>query len=99
LLAFDSELAIMGAGVTASTLIGLVYFAPAAVALGIAGRKKRWNMAKAKFILAGAFLSSIAAIAIAEFAAVPEAMMFGTALLVLSAISAVILAVARIIRS
>jgi len=99
LLAFDSELAIMGAGVTASTLIGLVYFAPAAVALGIAGRKKRWNMAKAKFILAGAFLSSIAAIAIAEFAAVPEAMMFGTALLVLSAISAVILVVARIIRS
>jgi peptide/nickel transport system substrate-binding protein len=99
LLAFDSELAIMGAGVTASTLIGLVYFAPAAVAFGIMNRKKRWNMAKAGFILACTLSASIAAIMVAEFGAMPEVMMFGTVLLVLSAISTVIVAVARMIRS
>lgn len=99
LLAFDGELAIMGAGVTASTLIGLVYFAPAAVALGIASRKKKWSMAKAKLALACVLSASVVAIIVAEFAAMPEAMMFGTALLVLSAISAVIIAVARMIRS
>jgi peptide/nickel transport system substrate-binding protein len=99
LLAFDGELAIMGAGVTASTLIGLVYFAPAAVALGIVSRKKKWGMAKAKLALVCAIAASVMAIIVAEFASMPEVMMFGTALLVLSAISAVIIAVARIIRS
>jgi hypothetical protein len=99
LLAFDGELAIMGAGVTASTLIGFVYFAPAAVALGLISRKKKWSMAKAKLALTCALSASVIAIIVAEFASMPEAMMFGTALLVLSAISAVILAVARMIRS
>lgn len=98
-LAFDNELAIMGAGVTASALIGLVYFAPAALALGVVIRKKRWNMKKAKFILAITLSASVLAIIVAELAATPEVMMFGTALLVLSAISAVVIAVARMIRS
>jgi hypothetical protein len=49
--------------------------------------------------LACALSASVVAIIVAEFAAVPEVMMFGTALLVLSAISAVIISVARIIRS
>jgi hypothetical protein len=99
LLEFDSELAIMSAGVTASSLIGLVYFAPAAVTLGLVSRKKKWKMANAKLVLMGALSASVIAIIIAEFASMPEAMMFGTALLVLSVISAVILAVVQIIRS
>jgi hypothetical protein len=99
LLAFDGELAIMGAGVTASTLIGLVYFAPAAVALGLVSRKKKWSMSKAKLVLACTISASVIAIIVAESASVSEVMMFGTALLVLSTISAVIIAVARIIRS
>jgi len=99
LLAYNSELAMIGAGIAASTLIGLVYFAPVAVALGVISRKKRWDMKKAKFILALALSTSAITIILAEFAATPEVMMFGTALLVLSLISAVIIAVARMIRS
>jgi len=99
LLAFHNEVAIIGSGVTASTIIGLVYFAPVAVALGVASRKKRWSLAKAKLLVVCALSASIMAIIVAEFTTFPEVMMFGTGLLVLSAISAVIIALARIIRS
>jgi hypothetical protein len=97
-LAFSSELGIVSAGITASSLVGLLYFAPLAVALGIANRKRHWNMYKARIVLACSWAASIAAIAIAEVARIEGAMMFGTSLLVLSAISTVVIAIARAFR-
>jgi hypothetical protein len=49
----------------------------------------------AKLVLLCAWIASVAAIAAAELAVAPEVMMFGTSLLVLSAISTAILAIAR----
>jgi hypothetical protein len=96
LLGFSDEVAIVGAGLTASSLIGLVYFAPVSAAL-IATRKGR-QVGRTKYILIAAWAASLAAIAMGETAASTETLMFGTALLVLSAISTVVLAVARAVR-
>jgi hypothetical protein len=98
-LAFSSELGIVSAGVTASSLVGLLYFAPFGAVLGIASRKRRWNMSKAGLVLACSWAASVAAIALAELARIESVMMFGTSLLVLSAISTVVIAVARAFRS
>jgi peptide/nickel transport system substrate-binding protein len=94
-LSFNGEAAIVGAGLTASSLIGLLYFAPLSAVLAIAGRKKHWDMKYARYALAFAWAASIAAVAAGEAAASAEALMFGTALLVLSAISTIVLAIAR----
>ena len=96
LLGFSSEAAIVGAGLTASSLIGLVYFAPVSAALIATGKVRQVGRTK-KYIIAIAWAASLAAIAAGELAASPEALMFGTALLVMSAISTVVLAVARTI--
>lgn len=98
-LAFSSELGIVSAGITASSLIGLFYFAPVGAVLGIASRKRRWGMSKAGLVLACSWAASVAAIALAEIAGMEAVMMFGTSLLVLSAISTVVIAVARAFRS
>jgi hypothetical protein len=98
-LAFSSELGIVSAGVAASSLVGLIYFAPLAAALGIANRKRRWDMSKAGLVLACCWAAGVAAIALAEVAGMQTVMMFGTSLLVLSAISTVVIAVARAFRS
>jgi hypothetical protein len=98
-LAFNGELGIVAAGLTASSLVGLLYFAPLSAALGIANRKGQWNMLKAGIILACSWAASIAAIAVAELAAIEVVMMFGTSLLVLSAIGTVVIAVARAFKS
>ena len=96
LLDFSDEVAIVGAGLTASSLIGLVYFAPVSAAL-IATKKSR-QVGRTKYILIAAWGAGLAAIAVGEMAASTETLMFGTALLVLSAISTVVLAVARAVR-
>ena len=96
LLGFSDEVAIVGAGLTASSLIGLVYFAPVSAAM-IATRKGR-QVGHTKYILIAAWAASLAAIAVGEMATNTETLMFGTALLVLSAISTVVLAVARAVR-
>ncbi|HUG97334.1 MAG TPA: CFI-box-CTERM domain-containing protein [Nitrososphaera sp.] len=98
-LGFNSELGIVAAGTTASSLVGLLYFAPLGAALGIASRKRQWNMSRAGLVLACSWGTSIAAIALAEVAAAEAVMMFGTSLLVLSTISAAVIAVARAFRS
>jgi hypothetical protein len=98
-LAFSSELGIVAAGMTASSLVGLLYFAPVGAALGIANRKIHWNVSKARLVLACSWAASLAAIALAEVVGIEAVMMFGTSLLVLSAISTVIVAVARAFRS
>lgn len=97
-LAFSSELGIVSAGITASTLVGLLYFAPLGVALGIANRKRRWDMSRARLVLMCTWMASVAAIVLAEIAGMQAAMMFGTSLLVLSAISTAVIAVARALR-
>ena len=98
-LGFNSELGIVAAGTTASSLVGLLYFAPLGAALGIASRKRQWNMSRAGLVLACSWGTSIAAIALAEVAAAEAVMMFGTSLLVLSVISTAVIAVARAFRS
>ncbi|HXV46746.1 MAG TPA: CFI-box-CTERM domain-containing protein [Nitrososphaera sp.] len=98
-LDFSGELGIVAAGMTASSLVGMLYFAPLGAAIGIAGRKRQWNMSGAGLVLACAWAASVAAIAIAEIAAIRAVMMFGTSLLVLSAISTVVIVVARAFRS
>lgn len=96
-LAFNGEAAIVGAGLTASTLIGLLYFAPLSTALALQGRRRQWNLGRAKYALAAAWATSLALLAAGElFGGV--ALMAGTALLVLSAISTVIIAVVRVAR-
>jgi hypothetical protein len=98
-LAFSgSELGIVASGTTASSLVGLVYFAPLGIALGIAGRKKGWNMSKAKIVLICSWAASIVAIVLAELAEMEPVMMFGTSLLVLSTISMAVIAVARAVK-
>jgi hypothetical protein len=98
-LAFQSELGIVAAGMTASSLVGLIYFAPLGAALGIASRKRQWDMARTRLALICSWAASVTAIALAESAAVDAAMMFGTSLLVLSAISTAVVAVAHTFRS
>jgi len=96
LLGFSDEVAIVGAGLTASSLIGLVYFAPVSAAL-IATKKGR-QVGRTKYILIAAWGAGLSAIAMGELVASTEVLMFGTALLVLSAISTVVLAVACAVR-
>ena len=96
-LAFNGEAAIVGAGLTASALIGLLYFAPLSAVLALQGRRRQWNLGKAKYALAAAWAASIVLLAAGELSG-GIALMAGTALLVLSAISTVILAVARAAR-
>lgn len=96
-LAFNNELAIVAAGLTASSLIGALYFAPVAAVVGIAGKKKRWNFACAKYVLAGSWIAGASAVAVAELAKAPDAMMFGTSLLVLATIGTVVIGVARLV--
>lgn len=98
-LEFNSELGIVATGATASSLVGLFYFAPLGAALGIASRKRHWNMSRTGIVLACFWSSSIAAIALAEVGTVEVIMMFGTSLLVLSAIGTAVIAVARVFRS
>ena len=94
-LGFNSELAIVAVGATVGSLVGSLYFAPVAAVLAVVNRKKKWDLSMAKLVLLCAWIASVAAIAAAELAVAPEVMMFGTSLLVLSAISTAILAIAR----
>ena len=94
----NSEAGIVGAGLVASSLIGLLYFAPLSAVLVIANRKRRWKMTYARYVLVAAWIASLTAIACGEASATFGLLMFGTALFVLSAISTVILALVRTIR-
>ena len=96
-LSFNGEAAIVGAGLTASSLIGLLYFAPLSAVLAITGRKKRWDMKKAKYVFVIAWAVSLCALVIGEALSSNEVLMFGTGLLVLSVISTVIFVLVRVI--
>lgn len=96
-LAFNGEAAIVGAGLTASALIGLLYFAPLSAVLALQGRRRQWNMGRAKYALLAAWATSLVMLGVGEISG-GTLLMAGTALLVLSAISTVIIAVARAAR-
>lgn len=96
-LAFNGEAAIVGAGLTASALIGLLYFAPLSAVLALEGRRRQWKMGRAKYALVAAWAASLALVGAGELTG-GVLLMTGTALLVLSAISTVIIAVARAAR-
>jgi hypothetical protein len=97
-LEFNGEAAIVGAGETASSLVGLLYFAPVTAAVAVANRRKKWSTKHAKHALMMAWAASLAIIFAGEISASSETLMFGTALLVLSAIATVIVAVMRAVR-
>lgn len=96
-LAFNGEAAIVGAGLTASTLIGLLYFAPLSAVLALQGRRRQWKMGRAKYALVAGWAASLVMIGIGEISG-GAVLMVGTALLVLSAISTVIIAITRVAR-
>jgi hypothetical protein len=98
-LAFQSEFGIIAAGSMASTLVGLVYFAPLGAALGIVNRKKHWDMSMARFVLVYCWAASVIAIVAAEIMTVEIILMVGTSLLVLSAISTVVIMIAYAFKS
>lgn len=116
------EAAILGAGIVASSLIGLIYLAPvsaaaAAVATAATTAKKNKTatsdskspsrrMVIIRYLLLAAWIAGLAAIAAGQLAAnnnageppLPTAvmMMFGTAIVVLAAISTVTIAAAKL---
>jgi peptide/nickel transport system substrate-binding protein len=98
-LAFNDELGMLAAGITASSLIGLLYLAPIGAALGIAGRRKDWDMSKAAAVLVCCWAASVITITVAHAAEIEVFMMVGTSLLVLTAICTAVFAIARMIKS
>lgn len=98
ILAFNDEAAIVGAGLTASALIGLLYFAPLSAVLALQGRRRQWNIGRAKYVLVATWATSLVMLGVGEISG-GALLMAGTALLVLSAISTVIIAIARVARS
>ncbi|HZC88645.1 MAG TPA: hypothetical protein VE199_03420, partial [Nitrososphaera sp.] len=66
--------------------------------IGLINRRMHWKITRVKIPLISALSASLIAIIFAEFIGMPEIMMFGTTLLVLSAISGAILAISKTIR-
>jgi len=96
-MTFSEELGIVATGITASSLISLLYLAPLGAVIGITGRRKRWDMSKVLVILACAWAASIIAIILGQVTAIEVAMMVGTSILVLTTISTVVVAIARLV--
>ncbi|MBS7628830.1 hypothetical protein KEJ23_02475, partial [Candidatus Bathyarchaeota archaeon] len=84
-LSFNPELAIVAAGIFASGLIGIVYFAPPTLlALSLARRKVSRLTLKP---LAYAWVACVLLLVISELSSAPVLMMFSTASLVLTTIA------------
>jgi hypothetical protein len=86
-LSFAPELGIFVAGLVASSLIGIVYFAPITALAAELARRKRLSISVANKPFAIAWLASIALILSAELSALPGLMMVATAAFVLSTIA------------
>ena len=86
-LSFAPELAVVVAGVVASSLIGVVYFAPITLLVVRVGRRKQIRIGDINKPLMVAWISSLALIVVAEIAVLPALMMAGTAAFVLSTIA------------
>ena len=85
-LSFAPELAVVVAGLVASSLIGVVYFAPITLLVVRVARRKQLRIGDINKPLMVAWISSLALIVIAEIAVLPALMMAGTAAFVLSTI-------------
>jgi len=88
-LSFSPELAIVAAGMLASGLIGIIYFAPFSLITLLCmkrHRKFRLNMSHLKGLTA-IWVASIALICLAELTATQPVMMVATAMLVLSTLT------------
>jgi uncharacterized membrane protein len=85
-LSFAPELAVVVAGLVASSLIGVVYFAPITILVVRVARRKQLRIGDINKPLMVAWISSLALIVIAEIAVLPAVMMAGTAAFVLSTI-------------
>jgi hypothetical protein len=97
LLSFNSEVAIVVAGLTASALIGMLYFAPISAVLALQGKRSQWRGGRTKYALVIAWMAGLAMLVVGELSG-GAMLMAGTTLLVLSAISTVIIAIARAAR-
>lgn len=86
-LSFAPELAVVAAGLVASSLIGIVYFAPIALLASELARRKRISIHPIGKPLAVAWVASTVMIAVAELAAVSALMMFATAAFILSTVA------------
>jgi hypothetical protein len=85
-LSFAPELAVVVAGLVASSLIGVIYFAPITLLVVRVARRKQIRIGDINKPLMVAWISSLALIVIAEIAVLPALMMAGTAAFVLSTI-------------
>lgn len=97
LLAFSGEAAIVVAGLAASAMIGLVYFAPLSAVLALQDRRRQWNLGGAKCVLVAVWATSLVILVVGELSG-GALLMAGTALLVLSTISTIIFTVVRAAR-
>jgi len=86
-LSFAPELAVVVAGLVASSLIGVVYFAPMALLASELARRKRISIHPTGKPLAIAWLASTVMIVVAELTAASPLMMFATAAFVLSTVA------------
>ena len=90
----NGEAGIVVAGLTASSLIGLVYFAPIAASIAIL-KGQSWNASRTKLALGLIWCLAAAAVAAAYFSMIHELMMFGSGLLVLTTIVTIVALVAE----
>ncbi len=86
-MSFAPEVAIVAAGLVASSLIGIVYIAPVALLVAELTRNKRLRLPSFNKPLAVAWAATLALIVFAEIASLPGLMMFATAALVLTTIA------------
>ncbi len=90
----NSEVGIVVAGLTASSLIGLVFFAPIPALFAII-KNWRWNAPLIGLASALTWLVAAATVAAASLTSIQELMMFGSGLLVLSTIFTVVILVVQ----
>jgi len=86
-LSFAPELAVVVAGLVASSLIGVVYLTPIAFLAAELARRKRIRICPIGKPLAVAWVASTVTIVVSELAVVSPLMMFATAAFVLSTVA------------
>ena len=94
LAGMNSEAGIVVAGLTASSLIGLVFFAPIPALLAMT-KSWKWNAQRIIPVSALTWLVAASTVVVASLTLLQELMMFGTGLLVLSTIFTVVILVVQ----
>jgi peptide/nickel transport system substrate-binding protein len=94
LAGMNSEVGIVIAGLTASSLIGLVFFAPIPALLAMT-KSWKWNAQRIIQVSVLTWLVAASTVVVASLTLLQELMMFGTGLLVLSTIFTVVILVVQ----